>query len=124
MPLPGHTYAPDKPSQLVEVGFGVTASVSIGYSALPPATLEKVKGGDGATCQVNSFCPDLFEVRARDAAGNVVAGATVRWTAGDPSADCPSGSHTDVTTDATGIARASNQCSLRHPEPIARRLPS
>jgi Bacterial Ig-like domain (group 1)/WD40-like Beta Propeller Repeat len=114
VPLSGHTYAPDNPSQVLEVRFGEAASVSVGYSALPPTTLERVKG-DGASCQVNSFCEDLFEVRATDAAGNVVAGATVRWTAGDPTTGCPSGSHTDVSTGAAGIARASNQC--KYPTP-------
>jgi Tol biopolymer transport system component len=114
VPTPGRTYAPDKVSQAVQIAAGVEVRVSVGYSALPATTLEKAKG-DSAICSVNSFCEDLFEVRARDATGSVVSGATVRWTAGDPSDGCPSGFHTDLSTDANGISKASNEC--KYPTP-------
>lgn len=110
----GQTYRADQASRTVAVTAGGGTVASVGYSVLPPVRLEKISE-DGVICTVNTFCDELFQVRALDAAGNPVAGAIVRWTAGNPSDGCPVGSSTDVTADADGIAHASNQC--RYPTP-------
>ncbi len=110
----GRTYRADQGSRAVTITAGGGTVASVGYSVLPPVRLERISE-DGVICTVNTFCEDLFQVRALDAAGNPVAGAIVRWTAGNPSEGCPVGSSTDVTADGEGIAHASNQC--RYPTP-------
>ena len=85
----------------------------LAVTELPPALMTKVKG-DGEICAVNTFCPDMFEVRVTDRTGQPVSGAVVQWTAGEPSGDC-TGKSLPVPTNSSGISAASNACKYPNP---------
>jgi uncharacterized protein YjdB len=80
----------------------------VATAPLPAARLEKV-AGDGTACATwSSAC--TFIVRAVDVNGAPVAGASVLWSG---TAGCPTGPVT--TSDADGLATATNVCSAVQP---------
>lgn len=89
---------------------GSPRSFSAAAQAAPPARLT-VSAGNGQTAPAGTQLAVPLAVRVSDTFGNVIAGATVSWTA---TAGAAVTSPTQSVTDSTGIARTT--CTLgAHP---------
>ena len=88
---------------------GASSSATFTATApLPASRLEKVSGDNIACATHSTGC--TFVVRAVDANGVAVAGAPISWSG---TAGCPAGPQT--TSDAQGLATATNVCSAVAP---------